>query len=511
MKKLSLLTLMMLTILSSCLDNIPRNRPTFAPTQAASNSSDADETEVETFVEPSRPDGIVFMQSGHCGCLNGEPITLGSCVSYCANKAAQTPTLFVDIEIDEANTDFGINTLSKWCSQEISYVDEETEETIVTEASPSCIIETIDEDGSTGSIEFSPIAGATTAQIDITNLSEDKTYRLTFVEIVSGARSNTIQVRKVSTPITDPVGGPLQLEPVFQYSCINRLFIPNEDNGQILYESYGRQHFYFIAETRPEPLPAFFPNIYCHDFQTYGETPVNDPLLEETPGHFFVWKKWDPRFFDLNDNTKMEIHELLEQKIKEQGVNVTQTPEIFFELKYPNGLQFQQTSDGSAPEGADQSSELSLGFYLSPFIDFQNGYKAYCPTQANYYGTNPLLVAMRDIVGVDTEALYIAKQDGVCDFIMVPEHVVKDIWFYKENNVHIEPNSDTIVGKQVQFYWPADPTSPFIKKSDQRVYTIKAASEIANACTNSGGNVSDGAPSTSYPPHDKRIGCVPKL
>jgi len=511
LKRLLLFTFL-LSVLASCLDSVPRDRPTFAPTQSASTiDPDADEVEVEEVILPSRPDGIVFMQPGHCGCLAGEPVTLGTCQSFCSSKSAQNPTLFVDIEIDEANSDFGINTLNKWCTQEITYEDPETGEVQVVEASPSCRIEIKDEDGSSGSLDFTPVAGATSAQIDITNLDDDKTYRMTFVELVSGARSNTIQVRKVSSPVVDPVGGPLAIEPVFKYACMNRLFISNDQNGQILYETFARQHYYFIAETRPEPLPGYFPNIYCHDYQTYGETPINNPLIEETPGHFFTWKKWDPRFFDLNENQKLEIHEILEQKIIEQGSTVSNTPEVFFELDYPNGPQFSQSGDGSAASSSDESDPISLGFYMTPFIDFQNGYKAYCPTQANYYGTNPLLVAMRDVVGVDTEALYIAKQDGVCDFILIPENIIKNIWFYLENGNHIEPNSDTIAGKQVQFYWPADPASPFIKKSNQRVYTLKSAAEVGSACSTSGGNVADEAPNTSYPPHDKRIGCIPKL
>lgn len=517
--KSSLLTILLsITFLVSCLSNVPRDRPTFAPTQAASSTGTTTEPEPEPFDPPSRPSNVVFMQSGHCGCLNGEPITLGSCRSFCSGRTAQTPTLFVDIEIDEAVSivegtgGINLNTLNKWCTTEISYQDEETGDIITTEASPSCRLEVKDENGITGSLDYTPVPGATTAQIDITQLDEDKTYRLTFVELVSGARSNTIQVRKTSDPVVDPVGGPLAIEPVFQYTCMLRNFIPIDDSSGVLFETNTRQHFYFIAETRPEPLPGTFPNVYCHDFQTFGETPINNPLLEEKPGVFFTWKKWDPRFFDLNENQKLEIHELLEQKIREQGVNISETPEVFFELKYPNGLSFSQSSDGSSGSGGgEQSAERSLGFYLTPFIDFDDGFKAYCPTQDNYYGTNPLLVAMRDLVGEDTEALYIAKQDSVCDYILVPESLVKEIWFYIENGQHIEPNSDTIVGKQVQFYWPADPTSPFIKKSDQKIYTIQAANEIGtgNGCPQAAST--NPQSNTSFPPHDKRIGCVPKL
>ena len=122
---------------------------------------------------------------------------------------------------------------------------------------------------------------------------------------------------------------------------------------------------------------------------------------------------------------------------------------------------------------------------------------------------------MREVIAVDTEGLYIAKEDNACNFLLVNESVVKSIWFYVEGGQHIEPTTDTISGKQVQFYWPADSTSPFIKKSHQRVYTIKSTSDLGNGC--SGGSAGTGGTSgsngipTTIPPHDKRIGCIPVM
>ena len=56
-------------------------------------------------------------------------------------------------------------------------------------------------------------------------------------------------------------------------------------------------------------------------------------------------------------------------------------------------------------------------------------------------------------------------------------------------------------------------SSPFVRKSHQTVFTVKSAQELANG---GNGDVStdqqnaDGSANT-YPPHDKRIGCIPKL
>ena len=86
---------------------------------------------------------------------------------------------------------------------------------------------------------------------------------------------------------------------------------------------------------------------------------------------------------------------------------------------------------------------------------------------------------------------------------------LKKIWFYKENGTHFQPNDNTVAGKKVQFYWPADPDSPFIKKSHQRTYTVKRPDELSCDGTNVQDNANDAT--NTFPPHDKRIGCVPKI
>jgi hypothetical protein len=120
-------------------------------------------------------------------------------------------------------------------------------------------------------------------------------------------------------------------------------------------------------------------------------------------------------------------------------------------------------------------------------------------------------------VAVDTEAIYAAKQDNVCDTILIKQSLLSKIWFFKEGGKHITPTDDTILGKQVQFYWPASIESPHIKKSHQRTYTLKSVDELnSSSCNGGAANIenssqnSEGA-KTSLPPHDKRLGCIPVL
>ncbi len=198
----------------------------------------------------------------------------------------------------------------------------------------------------------------------------------------------------------------------------------------------------------------------------------------------------------------MLIHKLLGQKIRDLGFSDSSNPEVFFPLEYYNGPPI---SDSEGETSTPQKKKL--GYYMLPFID-KDTYKAYCPTADHYNSSNPLFQAMREIVGVDTEGLYIAKQNNVCDIMLIRETQLKKIWFYIENNQHIEPNAQTVQGKQIQFYWPPDENSPYVKKSHQRVYTVKLPTD--NLCGES--NVQDAAEQQGYyPAHDKRIGCVPAL
>lgn len=501
--KLLAFTIFMSLFFTACLDEAPRDRPTFAPLQSVSD--DEEGLGPEEFIPPTRPDGQVFLQPGHCGCEAGEAITLGNCVNFCQGKAS-TPeeTLFVDVEVGEKIETSNLGSFYGWCTKSITYIDPETGELVEDGIQASCEIQVKDENGSLRSLGFTPMAGSNTISVNIDPLDADKTYRLTVVETTSGASSNTIQVRKVSERITDPVGGPLRLMPVNQYTCMSRQLSTDQNNGDNFFEEATRNHYYFIDEDRPEPLPDSFANLYCHDFMIYGTTPINNPLFEETPGAFTVWDKWDPRFFDLdgpNENgTTIEIHKLIGQKIRDLGYETTTDPEVFFPLEYYNGPPITQ-GGGAAPE------KKKLGHYMLPFVD-QQSFKAYCPKAQHYNSDNSLFQAMKEVVGIDTEGLYIAKQSGVCDIMLIRETLLKKIWFYIENGAHYWPNNETVSGKQIQFYWPPSISSPHVKKSHQKVYTIKRPTE--SLCDDS--NVANDQSSfENYPTHDKRMGCVPAL
>jgi hypothetical protein len=521
----SLLPILMLSIfgLVSCNDTPPRLRPTISPFQGVATETEEEE-ETKELPIPTRPDGAVLIQSGMCGCESGKPITLGNCVPVCNSKPNNTtPTLYMETKVTAEIELTDLQNLSGWCTKEL--VDPNTGTTVEGGTNPTCVLEAKDENGSIKNLNFTPASNNNFA-VDITTLEEDMTYRLTIVETTSGAKSNTMQVRRVSEVPDEPTSGPLWLMPVTQYTCMN--VTTSQDNQSVFYEDASRIFYYFIPETRPDPMPDGVVNLYCHDVFTYGFTDNGNERLEETPGAFTLWNKWDPRFFNLNGTgSDYDINDIIQQKVIDMGFSLNDTPNIFYPFEWfgKPSITLDQSGNPSADSGSTGGSGSAsnqkeiLGYYMTPWID-QSTFKAYCPKSEHYFSDNQLFAAMKEVVAVDTEGIYIAKKEGLnSTFILVRETLLKQIWFYEENGQNIEPNNDTIVGKKIQFYWPADTNTPFIKKSHQVTYTIYGTQDLANlnnsggvsGTTQAGGNSSSGSTggNSNYPPHDKRVGCVP--
>jgi hypothetical protein len=495
----------------SCEETVPRNRPALT-TEEVKVVVDPDETP-NLLEVPKRPDGAVIIQSDFCGCQAGKAITIGNCDAICTSKqnsTDNTETLFFNVALTEEITLNDFEDLSGWCSNTI--IDPNTQAPVSNNV--ECKMEVKNEEGSViMNIPFEAVPGTNAQSINISGIDADSTYRFTLFENSSAARSTTFQVRKENKNENNTQSGPLMLMPVSQYTCIFRSqSVFDENTGELIITDVNRFHFYFNSETRPEPLQAATTStVYCHDIEKFS-TPVASPLLEETSGSYTLWNKNDPRFYDLNEiNTpgKIDIDEIIYEKVLLQGAVLAAAPSLFMPIKWPN-----QIDDGDSQAGSGDTQTLTpvtkdLGYAMRPFLD-NDTYKSYCPTQVHYYSTNPIFKALRDIIG-DTEALYAAKQDNVLDYLLVRESVLEKIWFYIEGGQNIKPTSDTIQGKKIQFYWPPEPASPHIKKSHQRVYTVTAASDLsADNAVESDVSNSD-AVRTNYPTHDKRIACIPVL
>lgn len=507
-KFMFIIMLLLGLMVASCEESAYEDRATFSPDGAPATVEEEPEEEEPEVVEEItflRKNNHIFLEKV-CACKDGKPISLsnGECTSFCNGNISNQEILHVTLRLaDEVTLNDQFGDVRNWCGAEINENNTDN----------SCSLFYKDEDNNSGVLPIEEInSGAKKFKLNIAALQADKTYRLQLRQNGSAALSSTIQFMKVSEIVEPPALGPLYLKPVMQYACMAMFISQDEETGVTYWDDTYRMHFYTINE--PDPVPEGISNIYCHDRFTYGAIDSMEyPRLNQTPGTFTLWSKTDPRFTDWNLDTFAEINNYIYDWVTDQGFTLSAVPNLF----YP----FEWTT--APPIGSEESENPNetLGYYMTPWLDTTT-YKSYCPGNDEYNSSNNILRALKDYIGVETEALYIAlrqtetfeNQDGAMepapdDMIFINETNAKKIWFYLEDQVPIQPTDANIQGKKIYFYYPADYDSPFIKKSHQSVYVIKSYSDIdpeANQESNAGG---DGA-RTSYPTHDKRIGCVPK-
>lgn len=508
---LSLIILFGMSILSGCVDSVAK-RQTIIPKSVTDDGGDDGETGGGT--AEVRPTGAITFKDGYCGCKAGVPTTYGDCASFCAANNTADDLFYTSFTVTEAISLTQFGSVQGWCSTALKDADGNLQST-----NPSCVLNIKDEDGAETDLPLNTqTANSNSIKVNISSLANDKTYILTLKEVTSGAKSNSIQILKPSSTNAG-VLGPLKITPVSQYTCVLRNLSQDDTTGDVYYDSAYRLHFYFIESSRPNPIPANTSNIFCHDiFNTlYGA--VDDrtyPRLEETPGAFSLWDGvTDPRFFDNNGNGNLDANDQIVNKVKDYGYTIPAATNFFLQFSWPSN----PTSDSSS---SSTNTASPLGWYMIPWVD-QTTFKAYCPTSTHYNSANVIFKAMRDIVSVDTEGLYIAMKDGElvsngstttvgpADYLLVRESDIKRVWFYLNGTSAIAPTDANVASKTIYFYYPFNFNSPFIKTSTQKTYVVKKASELSNSSVSNSGTNSSSGSITTYPPHDRRIGCIPKL
>ena len=446
----------------------------------------------------TRPDGAVVVKNTFCSCINGKPDIINNCSSICAGTNTTVATLSGSVTVTEdisLNTAFGSpGTLSGWCTKEI-------DDGLV---APSCVLQVFD-GSSTLQLPISIPGGSNTFSAVLTSLQFDKTYVAKIVEAGSGsgASSSSFQFkRKEQSEDQTYPDGPLKIMPVSQYTCVTRS--GKIEAGDDIFNNAARVHYYFPSSDEPTALAPGNNFLICHDINQFGLIDSSlYPRLELIPQHFAVWDQSDIRFVDQDTNGQPDINGIISQKLKDE-YNVTQTTNIFSLFSWPN----RPESNGTPP---------NVGFFMTPWINPQTG-RGFCPTDTEYNGTEPLFKVLKEFVGIDTEGIYLAEKEPELidtddegnavqapqDILIVREGLLKKIWFYYENGVYYTPNDTTAGQKTIRFYWPADTLNPHVKKSDQRLYTVRAPETIG------AGGSSTGLTSVLRPP-DKRFGCVPAL
>ncbi|WPU63888.1 hypothetical protein [Peredibacter starrii] len=517
-KFLQILTLLALSaIMVACQDTIPK-RSLITPGSSTDKPTctDVPEEVTEDLPKcdddtPTRPTGAIYFKSDFCACKDSKPVSYGNCSSFCAGKnTSGAETFFANFTVTEDISLSGLGNVYAWCTTPFS----------TDTANPECKLEAKDDQGNITYVAVDNILNSNSIKANIQDdLAYDKTYVLTLVEMTSKARSNSIQMVKFSTDVSSPTLGPLKNAPISQYTCMVREFSTDDSTGDIYYDQAYRMHFYFIPRMPPTPIPAGNSNLICHDIfnPLYGAVDSElYPRFETIPGVFNLWDTTDPRFYDNNGSGGIDVNELIIQKTRNFGGTVPTGTNFFATFSWPGSPTLSEDA------GNTTNTTQPLGYYMAPWID-QSTYKSYCLNSTHYNSSNPLFKAMRDIIEVDTEGLYIGEKaaetvtdsngnttTGFKDYILIRETDLKAVWFYLKSNVPTAPTDDNVANNAVYFYYPLNKASPFVKTSTQRIFRVRGANELGNSNVSSGGSTSTGS-TTSYPPHDRKIGCVPKF
>ncbi len=518
--------LIMCALASSCQDTLPM-RSTISPDSGITTDTTCPDGEVKTTAADgtvscvaapaTRPDNAVKFQSNFCGCKDGKAITFGNCSSFCASKNTGGVAMFyASFNLTEAITlNSTLKNLNGWCNTNLP----------ADTSNPKCVIKARDDENNELILDVDATGANNSISANMDKIPEDKTFVITLVEGTSGVKSDSIQIIKYSSDIAISTLGPLKNAPITQYSCIKRPPSVDQTTGDIFYDVAFRVHFYFLPRIPPQPIPAGS-DIVCHDFLNPLYGAIDDilyPRLEEIPGIFNLWDTTDPRFYDNNNNGHDDVNDLIIQKAKYFGASGIPASTTFF-VKF-TGLSSPtptNTNTTTTTTTTTTASAQSMGYYMFPWID-QTTYRSYCLNSTHYNSTNPLFKAMRDIIGVDMEGLYVGAKapetvfdrsnqpyQAPDDYVLIRETDLKSVWFYMKNGVPTVPTEAIVSTVPVYFYYPINKASPFVKSSTQRIYQVKSAAELSGQNVQNGGASASGT-NTSYPPHDRKIGCVPKF
>jgi len=509
---LLLILIIMSFSIVSCVDTIPDRTITNAGSSTGGSDDGGDDDDDDDKI--IRPTGAVKFKTNFCGCKDSKPITYGDCSSFCSGKNTNGASLFFfEFTTTEAiSLDPTFGNVYGWCN---NIIDEEAE------TNPSCVLQAKDENGGVVNLTLENGANGNSFFADIGNnndrLLQDKVYILSLIEQSSGAKSDSVQIVKYAPSGPSSNLGTLKVAPITQYSCIYRPPSTDSNTGEVYYDAAFRIHYYFLPRNPPDPMPAGA-DLICHDFLNpiYGMIDhALYPRLDQKPSVFNLWDSTDPRFYNNDGNQYIDINEHIIAKARNFGATGLSDSINFFQ-------PFPVLSSASVPDedgGNNSSTAQSMGYYMAPWID-QN-HKAYCLNNTHYNSSNPLFKAMKDIIGVEMEGIYVGvktlesvrDRDGnyvtaPSDFILVRESEIKQAWFYLSGSTPTLPTDANIATKPIYFYYPINPASPYIQSSNQKLYQVKGAQELNNVSTG-GSNESGGA--NNYPPHDRRIGCIPKL
>lgn len=512
----------------SCQDTIP-NRQTITPGEFTTDpdpTCEADEelttktdgTKECTKKTVTRPTDAIKFKADFCGCKDGKAVTFGNCATFCADKnTAGTAIFYANFTVTEAiSLNTSLETVFGFCNNPIAGDT----------ANPKCLLAVKDESGNTTNLDVTTTSGSNSIKVDMSGLAEDKTYIVNLFEQNSKSKSDSVQFIKDSTQTSVELLGTLKVAPISQFTCIIRNYEKEEAaSGAVTYwyTAGFRRHYYYLPRNVPDPLSGLSKEAFCHDVVTYGvKDDATFPRLENIPGIFNFWDTQDPRFFDNNGNGTLDVNDVIVQKTKNFGGSIPASSNFFAKF---SGLQLVITNPNSTTTSTT-ANQPALGYYMAPWIDTStSSYRSFCLTSTEYNSpTNALYKAFRDIIGVDTEGLYIAEKGAQTiedangnpvttnpDYLLLRESDLKAVWFYVKNGVLTKPTEENVANVTTYFYYPLNKSTPFVKSSTQELYRVRSAAELTSNSNVSSNSTTTSGSVGSFPPHDKKIGCIPKL
>lgn len=426
--------------------------------------------------EAARPDQAISWKESSCVCRDDKPVSKGDCVEVCRGKNSKgVDTLYAEFAVSSVLANSSLKNAKNWCYKFL----------MGDLAFPKCNLEATDSRGNKTILSNFSFPKDNALKVDVSTLPDDEDYSFQLVETTS---------KKTSLPhniyIFDPVGIPLKTRELSQFACVPKM------------EKNLRTHFYYSSPWLPNALTGT-ESLVCHDVAKYGDNDSAEfPRLDLT-NIALLWNQSNFLFFDNDGDGVLDINELVIKKVKENSGTIKSSVRLFGILSSPSSRELNRE--------AGNSNYDHLGFVMSYFVDGTT-FRSSCPTEADFATGKPLMKVMQEIFARGTEGIYVAdrSENEVRDYILIRESDLRPVWFYLNNGVATKPTEENVTFQTVYFHYPVNKENPYVKGPNQKTYRVRSVQETGNLTTLQAFMTSTGE-MISYPAHDRKIGCVPKL
>lgn len=546
-------TLILVTALPSCLSGLNHpERPSF---NLDNYQTEEKQNAEASFQHPDRPDGLFSIKPSYCLCraaLPAMPTAGPHCQDICLDAGdssnENTTSLIGQVEIKDTQLNDRYKEFKGELTRFCNLVLNEDEQ------NPRCYGR-IKKLNGTSQSEYSLVDPG--AQI---SFLEDNRFQINFGREIRDGESYSFRIQahslytnpetgeqQILTGHTDRIEftvdpdqesdeppAPLMVGTINRYHCL----IPIISND--ITEAVIKRHFIFDANNSPPPIPSSASKIIsCHNKEKWGSVDESIFPRRGMEYAFRIWDQLDRRFYREQGSAENDsaLNRLIKEKLLKKH-NITANGNFFKPFVVP--------SSPSVTVGSQTySGTKRLGFYLPPIIGPQTDHQAICPSAEDLYRPpghskfDPVFSVLGEFIS-DTEAVYAALRvprifhpygsgdsgsttevEGgsgngggapVDDILWINESLLKNIWFYKNDDGSIEylnpesKNFSRLVIKDLFFYWPPDSKFPTVKKDYQKTYEIKTIQEISEEIEGK----NDETTIEEAPHRDRRYGCIPK-